>query len=331
MKSVLFVGPDYHEKTGSSLFMLELLREQFLVEYVSINLIKGDNRFVLDDYTSRCFDFLICWQVMLPSSSLKLLCYHQGIFFPMYDGCPSISKVEKWLPYRSFNIISFCRKLHEDLLRIGLSSHYIQYFPEVPSSVELGDVGKIFFWNRQLEINVPLIERLFSNCKIHSLHWHQSMDVPGLPVPPLDCNNWEIHTSDWYEDKREMLLDVQKAAYYIAPRMREGIGMSFLEAMVAGRCVVAPDEPTMNEYITHGWNGLLYDPRKPLALEQHDVHAIQEKCRQYCFSGRNSWELNKGRIYEWIEEVPKINKYRLSFWFIIRFLRNPLKALRAII
>jgi glycosyltransferase involved in cell wall biosynthesis len=35
--------------------------------------------------------------------------------------------------------------------------------------------------------------------------------------------------------------------------------MSLLETMAMGLCVVAPDTPTHNEYISDGITGLLYD------------------------------------------------------------------------
>jgi glycosyltransferase involved in cell wall biosynthesis len=48
-----------------------------------------------------------------------------------------------------------------------------------------------------------------------------------------------------------------------APRALEGIGMAFLEPMARGQIVVAPDRPTMNEYLRHRTTGLLFDPDRP--------------------------------------------------------------------
>ncbi len=39
--------------------------------------------------------------------------------------------------------------------------------------------------------------------------------------------------------------------------------MSFLEAMAMGKAVVAADNPTMNEYLTHNVNGYLFNPEDP--------------------------------------------------------------------
>ena len=50
---------------------------------------------------------------------------------------------------------------------------------------------------------------------------------------------------------------VREANIVVAPRAREGVGMVMLEAMARGCAVIGLDAPTMNEYITHGSNGIL--------------------------------------------------------------------------
>jgi glycosyltransferase involved in cell wall biosynthesis len=81
--------------------------------------------------------------------------------------------------------------------------------------------------------------------------------------------------------------------------------MSFLEAMALGRCVIALDMPTMNEYIRHGENGLLYDVDEPLPLppmREDEVRAMQEAARRSMAAGRVRWERDRQDICRWIEE-----------------------------
>ncbi len=61
--------------------------------------------------------------------------------------------------------------------------------------------------------------------------------------------------SSWFRDAGEYLDMLAAANVFFAPRRAEGIGMSFLEAMAMGLCVVAPRGPTMSEYIENGRNG----------------------------------------------------------------------------
>ena len=65
------------------------------------------------------------------------------------------------------------------------------------------------------------------------------------------------------DDGRAYAPALRRAGIYFAPRLYEGIGISFLEAMAMGKAVVAPDNPTMNEYVTHNVNGFLYKPGGP--------------------------------------------------------------------
>ncbi|OGE82487.1 MAG: hypothetical protein A3B10_00220 [Candidatus Doudnabacteria bacterium RIFCSPLOWO2_01_FULL_44_21] len=56
------------------------------------------------------------------------------------------------------------------------------------------------------------------------------------------------------------------SSVYVQPSRYESQGVALLEAMAAGRIVVASDLPAIREYIRHGENGLLVDPENPQAL-----------------------------------------------------------------
>ena len=55
----------------------------------------------------------------------------------------------------------------------------------------------------------------------------------------------------------EYLNFLAQSNIYIAPRAVEGVGLTFIEAMVRGCSVFAFNAPTMNEYINHKSNGYL--------------------------------------------------------------------------
>ena len=57
-------------------------------------------------------------------------------------------------------------------------------------------------------------------------------------------------------------------AVYVQPSRYESQGIALLEAMGAGRIVIASDLPAIREYIRHGENGLLIDPENPPALAE---------------------------------------------------------------
>lgn len=65
------------------------------------------------------------------------------------------------------------------------------------------------------------------------------------------------------DDVPELL---QIADIFIFSSLEEGFGLSLVEAMAAGRPVVATDIEAVREIVQHGVTGLLYRPRSPTAL-----------------------------------------------------------------
>ena len=80
-----------------------------------------------------------------------------------------------------------------------------------------------------------------------------------------------------------------ECSLYFAPREAEGIGHSFIEALSLGLCVVAPDAPTMNEYITNGVNGILYDPFFPQPISLKDIDDIRRRALSLAWEGHERW------------------------------------------
>ena len=242
----------------------------------------------------------------------------------MYDGSFNASN-DFWYSYRNVKIINFSKTLHNKLLNMGLDSHYIQFFPEHNESFRKGDNKSIFFWHRISCININLITKLFSKIKIDNIHIHKAIDPMQQYIEPEDKVPFKIEYSEWYENKKDMIKDIEKSQIYIAPRKLEGIGMSFLEAMALGRCVVAPNLPTMNEYIEHNKNGILYDIDNVASLDNFDAYELGKNAFDYIKNGRKKWENDKNNILNWIEEPVNLNtklirKYRPQKYKLFNFI-----------
>lgn len=144
----------------------------------------------------------------------------------------------------------------------------------------------VFFWQRTNSINIELLDKLFKNYKINTFYYHKAID-PCYKSPEFLPKIWKnkIEYSEWYKNKEDLTNTILKSAIYIAPRIREGIRMSFLEAMAAGRYVIAVNKPTMNEYITDGITGKLYDFSNPQSLIIENVKQIQFNTYNYIKNG----------------------------------------------
>lgn len=106
--------------------------------------------------------------------------------------------------------------------------------------------------------------------------------------------------STWFDTRKEMQKIIESSSIYIAPRFAEGIGMSFLEAMAMGRCVVAVNNPTMNEYIINGVTGFLYEYENPKIFIDTDILEIQKNTYNYIKEGYENWEKDKFQILDWV-------------------------------
>ena len=327
MKKILYIGHAYHNKTKSSSFIKDLLAQKYELETYDFDPYSDDMQTHFLPLEGKKYDILVCWQVMPDIIKLKeIIPFEKGVFFPMYDGVPS-RKDKIWLGYSDFHIINFSKTLHNELKKLGFCSHYFQYFPKPQQVDNWGDEKSIFFWQRVTPINIKVIEKLVDKDEINHIHIHKAIDPLQEFIEPSASWNEKISYSDWFEHRNDMLLKMQESAIYVAPRVYEGIGMSFLEAMAMGRCVISPDNPTMNEYIENGKTGILYDLSNPKKLDLSDIRQIQKNALKYIEEGYKNWIKKQKDILNVIDKPvksqvkkEKFNQYTKIKYYLFGFL-----------
>ncbi len=336
-KSLLFIGHTYHLKTKSSDFIQQILSKKYDLTHFYFDP-QQDDASVYKELTGKVFDVIVLWQIMPSINTLKkYIRFDKGVFFPMYDYYISQGGIFSplWAEYTQIQTICFSKKIYNDLINVGFSAQYIQYFPKPLPTKNMGQSDSVFFWQRTNEINIQTVETILKNTHLNHIHFHKALDPGHQFVQSSHRLQQKITYSSWYNKKEDMLVDVQKSALYIAPRIYEGIGMSFLEAMALGRCVIAHNDATMNEYIEHGKTGFLYDVKEPRPLDIHHIRQIQKNTLKYIRDGYKQWEKEKKNILVWMEEelnvdlakikhhvsrlpkkikpVQKMDKYRIYF------------------
>ena len=302
-KKLLYIGHQYHNKTKSTQFLKGILAEQYEVETFDFDPYSDNLEKHFLPLKGRFYDVVCIFQIMPHLNELKkIISFDRSVFFPMFDDCRD-RKDSIWNEYTNTQIINFSFNLHTELSKKGFSSHYIQYFPKPFDNInEWGNLDSVFFWQRINDINVNTIYNLLNENNINNLHIHKALDPMHKFVEPNKNIKWSISYSDWFEKKDDMLKEQQKSAIYIAPRTYEGIGMSFLDAMAIGRCVIAPNNPTMNEYIVDKFNGYLYNSKEIKPIKLGDIREIQKNTLEYIKQGYNKWKQEQHMILEWIEE-----------------------------
>lgn len=333
-KSLLYIGHSYHNKTKSTCFLKDLLETKYQLTVLDFNP-ANEPYDKLNGVKGQFFDVVVLFQIAPDLNRLKhFLRTKQWVFFPMYDAVENAT-FDFWFSFKEAKIINFSKTLHEKIKSFGLDTSYIQYFPQSIEKKEPSQKDTIYFWQRVSSIQLALVEKLFSKIKLKKIFLHKALDPSHHFEAPSQALQGKIEASSWYNTKEEMLRILQKASIYMAPRPTEGIGMSFLEAMAMGLCVVANNKPTMNEYIEHKKTGILYDLENPEPLEEFDALEIGKNAQNYIKQGYLQWEKEKFNILKWIDEPVQIDVLQLNnqfdvltcklFFFIeiFRILRTP--------
>jgi glycosyltransferase involved in cell wall biosynthesis len=154
-----------------------------------------------------------------------------------------------------------------------------------------------------MEVDWDVIRTLIGATPFDSFHLHVAGD-PGFPpvkLPhPMDRKAQNVRISTWFEDRADFDAVARHANVYFAPRLAEGIGQAVLEAMARGQCVVAPNRPTMNEYIVHGVNGLLYDPHSLESVDFTDVGRLGLEARRGAVAGRRQRQASASKLVDFV-------------------------------
>jgi|GEM_PF-136304 len=291
-EKIALIDHSYHKKTKSFSFFTDIFKPHFEIDmYWDYSW----NRGPAPDYRSiaeKKYFKLIFLQVLPPPDVLEILNPKRIVIVPLFDGTRHVSD-SLWMKYRHARFLNFSKTLHEKLERFGFESLYVQYFAPPLQNNMNRDSKKPggFFWQRTDHITWEHIKRLISTADFERIHIHTALDPGARFVRPgeTDIENYKITFSDWFENKKDFHLKMAQCDIFFAPRRFEGIGMSFLEAMAMGMCVAAPDEPTMNEYIRHGVNGLLYDLDDPRPLDFSDFRTIGKNARDFVKENHEKW------------------------------------------
>jgi hypothetical protein len=233
-------------------------------------------------------------------------CFCPVLVFPMND-LTRLTPDAYLASLRKVEWISFSRALHQRLAGLGLSSRYLQYapnpagFPEV--SWEHGP--RAYFWERLPEdLSVQAASEILRSLDVQNLEVRQTKD-------PLLSSKEQVQSKyrvEGWQPREEYLRSLAGFNLYVASRRHEGIGMAFLEAMAMGMCVVAENQPTANEYILSGKNGILYRGGReriypPRRVEPAELARMGREARETIRRIHGEWITKKVEIGQCVEAM----------------------------
>lgn len=270
----LFIDHEYHKRTGSAKFFLDIVRKCFKVDEYYY----GRHYRTFAEKAAADYDGAIIWE--FPISRNKFFFRgKKNVFVPMYDNEWASYWQWKRIAWSGMGVISFCDKVTEHAKRCGVKNILdVRYFPN-PSDFpqEEGESKRVFLWERG-DISENTVKKLF---------------------PPESGYTFDVKRGVDFLSRKEYLSRIAACEIVVAPRRKEGIGMAFLEAMAMGKCVVAHNDATMNEYIKDGVNGILFDADRPIAITESQVLSV--------LSNINA---TKEQFYGvWLEDMKKISNF----------------------
>jgi hypothetical protein len=305
--NLAFIDHSFHQKTSTTRFLIDLFKEYYNVDILWDESWRGGSRVGIKTLNEKEYDVILFFQILnYPMTDIRTLQCQNVVFVPMFDGVSTLSSYE-WLRLRGYRFINFSSTLHRRMQRLGLVSLSVQYFLN-PAEFEVEDDFdslRGFFWQRTNGITWTHIRRLIDASNFSKFHIHSAVDPHGCTfISPSaeDRKEYSISISNWFEDRKGYISTLYNANIYFAPRLYEGIGMSFLEAMTMGKCVIAADHPTMNEYIRHGVEGYLYDLRRVHPVDLSRSREMGKRARESCILGYKKWVDEKDSIIEFVSK-----------------------------
>lgn len=331
-QKLAFIDHSFHRESRATDFLVALLNKRFQVDVSWDEGWRQGPRVNLEKIAEQGYNPVVFFQVAhYPAKELRFLQDRDVVVFPMFDYRPALFDefLRRCGQLGRVKFVNFCRTQHEKLSRLGFASRHFQYFPSpLPEAGIKSDARGLtgFFWQRTGRLSWKHIRALIGPADFRHIHLHLAPDPPGCePVLPdaKEMARFGISISrGWSLQKEDYLALVKEADVFFAPRVSEGIGMSFLEALAMGKCVVAADRPTMNEYLAHGRNGLLFNPNRPVPLDFSRVEEIAARGRISLLEGHERWLDAQEELLDFItasvnagQTAPRVKRIKRDLYF----------------
>lgn len=304
MKKVLFVDHQFHNKTRSADFFVDILCSAFHVQHYYLEPERFPDEGVLN--AAAHADIVILWQMDFLAPVFSAM-GKPVIVAPMFDGSGGMPELH-WLFARKARFFNFSIVLNERIRMAGCKTMLLRYFPEPADEAKLPRFDKFnaFFWQRRPDhgMDFRLIDTLLGD-DLDSLHLHNAPDISGDYIPTVpNETRYSFTQSTWFKDKAGYAACLEQANVFVAPRVAEGIGMALLEAMAAGKLVLAHSAPTNSEYIHNWFNGILFDKNapSPIPIREHASQLARAGWRTVV-EGRKQWIASQPAIIDWVDQA----------------------------
>lgn len=308
MKKLLFVDHSYHAKTLATQFLQDLLARRFAVDVLWDDSWSTGEALTAAKLGEGGHDAIVFFQILPHPRTLRRLRCRNLTWVPMRDDLRYGASRHDRLRASGLKVLNFCREAHDYFAGRGQPSLGVQYWPEpAPAPARApGERPALFFWPRRREIDWPLLKVLLGDYRPARIVLRYATD-PGhelaLPTEP-ETREYRIEIVRGWLDHADYLRRLSECDVFVAPRPIEGIGQSVLEAMRYGLSVIAPDAPTMNEYVQEGRSGWLYSLAAPRPLDFATWAGRGPAAQAAVAQGRARWLAQGESVIDFVASAP---------------------------
>ncbi len=304
-KRLAYVDYWSHQYTRSGDFLREILSEEFEITDFWW---KPNNKIPLNEINK--FEYIFFFHVMFPHQIMKKLEKKKIMWAPMYDALNFRNSFLKSIFWKQISnlgikVLEFSDKITESIGKEEIDSLRLNYFikSNFSSSIDQQMKLNIFFWDRG-RIKIDDWLHLFDQEDINQIVYFPKAD-PGTKIVNNDNlikkKNYNINLIDKkFLPKSEYLSLFEKCNVFIAPRKKEGIGITIVEAISKGMFVVGYNDSTMNEYISDKKVGFIFDEKTTEKINTKDIIENYEHRKKYAELSYIKWIQNKKKIIQLI-------------------------------
>lgn len=298
-KRIALIDHSYRKKTSAIDFLKDLLRTEFEIIELYDDSWMNEKTITAAEINQVNAVAVLFFQILPPAQTLKQIDCQNIIWFPMYDA-EYHKPMHAYLPYTclKIKIVAFSQRMYDRFRRMRFDVTFYKYQLKPKTQINKGGGLKIFFWARTKDITWNFLKHLLADTVVERIILRIQMDPGQSFITPskMDQQKYSMTIIDQWLPKSDYLSLVAASSLYIAPRKREGIGLSFIEALSLGVSVLAIDDATMNEYIADGKNGYLLNPFKPRKIDFERLKYMEMDVRAIATADYENWERTKNGI-----------------------------------
>lgn len=313
--NLAFVDHPFHKKTKSGNFLREIFKKKFRIK----NYWKSE--FTI--YELKRYKYIFFFQNFLSMSEILKLKNSLIVWAPMYDSLTNFDP-NIWEICSKFNnikILSFSNEITKLCKKHKLNYLNCKFYLPPQKKINRQKKLNIFFWYRG-QINLYDWIKFFDLRDINKIFFYHLVDpyFKEFKIKKLDRHKFKINFIKGNFKKRESLYlkKIKDSDVFVAPRKKEGIGMSFLEALSFSKFIVGYKDSTMSEYINNHKIGFLFNEKTKKKILLEDIYNYRLYRHEHQKKEFKKWLVKRKEIenlYSTISKTKKIHK-NLNFYIL---------------